>query len=325
MADPIFRTDDARWGLTGNGGSGTGSNTAGNGGNLTPKQNDENMWAWLVRMRALEALAAANVGFATDTAGPVSITGNVITFRFNDGSEDSITLSFDDPAAVGTWAAVTPYAARNFVRGTGSYSNKIYLVLRNHTSAATFDPNANDGLGHNYYSLWLDFAMSLEGLDDVDFGTDITFGAFLRYNGTSGKWYDGTADFSDLTGAIAPSQYPTGLKPASQTVTINTAGTLAIDLANGNSAHVTLDQDVATMTIAGWPVTGTPGRLRLRISNSGSHSFLGLPANTTAPGGTIPAVTAHTDGSGVDVWEFFSDDHGSTIDLAIIGQNQLAV
>jgi hypothetical protein len=42
-----------------------------------------------------------------------------------------------------------------------------YLVEYPHTSAATFDPGANDGLGHNYYHL-LPFPTPpfLEWLDD---------------------------------------------------------------------------------------------------------------------------------------------------------------
>lgn len=327
MSDPIFRTDDARWGLTGNGGAGTGANTAGTGGNLTAKQNDENHYAWLVRMRELEAKAAANVGFATDTVGPVTISGTILTFRFNDNSQDSVTLPLPEIGSVGDWAALTVYPALSFVRDPAT--SKVYIVRVAHTSAATFNPAATDGHGHDLYTLFFDPAFTLEGCTDVDFGTDITSAAFLRYNATGGFWYDGTADFSDLSGHFTPQQYPEGQQPLAQTVHVATDASLSIDLANGKYCSLTLDQTVTAFTITGWPVgttaQGVGAELILTITNSGGHGFAALPANTRTVGGTIPAPTSLTDGSGVTRWKFTSDDGGATIYLEVLGLDYLPV
>jgi hypothetical protein len=52
----------------------------------------------------------------------------------------------------GAWTALTAYAVNDLV----TVGTKVYLVIFAHTSGSTFDPYANDGSGHNYYSLFLD-------------------------------------------------------------------------------------------------------------------------------------------------------------------------
>ncbi len=47
----------------------------------------------------------------------------------------------------GTWAALTPYA----VNDTFGINGTFYLVIFAHTSGASFDAGANDGMGHDYY------------------------------------------------------------------------------------------------------------------------------------------------------------------------------
>jgi hypothetical protein len=59
------------------------------------------------------------------------------------------TISFNPR---GSWTPTTAYAVNDMV----TVGSKVYLVIFAHTSGATFDPYANDGLGHNYYSLFLD-------------------------------------------------------------------------------------------------------------------------------------------------------------------------
>lgn len=52
----------------------------------------------------------------------------------------------------GAWTASTGYVKQDVFRGP---NGAVYLVIFNHTSGASFDPAANDGLGHNYYYLLL--------------------------------------------------------------------------------------------------------------------------------------------------------------------------
>jgi len=128
-----FRTtDNAKWG-------------AGKGANLTPGEVDENFWDLEQRTAALEASPAEPVGIAQ-----VTVTGSTFTIVLTDGSSRG---PFNLPAAkfnlVGEWAPGTPYVPNSFITEAG----KTYLILYPHTSAAFFDPGANDGAGHNYYGL----------------------------------------------------------------------------------------------------------------------------------------------------------------------------
>lgn len=322
MAIKYVSTDMARWG-------------AGLARKLTAAEVDRNFWDMLERIVDLEDLDLG-VGFATDTEGPVRILGNILTFRFNDNSEDSVTLPAVAYGSLETWAPLTVYAGFKLLRNSGI----TYVVNRAHTSAATFDPGATDGDGNDLYTEIFDPALAIEDLTDVSFGTGgPADGDFLRYDGTTGDWVNAgsltfadigdTLSFADLTDQIAPEQFPDGLKPFKQTVVINTAGELDIDLADGNSAHVTLNGDVNAFTITGWPQSNTTGdvgaTLRLTIHHSGNHVFLALPTNTRAPDGVIPTLTSNTAGDGVDVWEFFSDDEGDTIYLTVNGSDFIVV
>jgi hypothetical protein len=51
----------------------------------------------------------------------------------------------------GVWTPSTVYAVNDVFTANGS----TYMVLINHISASLFDPNANDGAGHNVYGLLL--------------------------------------------------------------------------------------------------------------------------------------------------------------------------
>jgi hypothetical protein len=128
-----FRTtDNAKWG-------------AGKGANLTPAEVDENFWDLDQRTAALETSPPEPVGIAQ-----VTVTGTTFTIVLTDGSSRG---PFNLPAAkfnlVGEWAPNTPYGPNSFITAAG----KTYLILYPHTSAAFFDPGANDGAGHNYYGL----------------------------------------------------------------------------------------------------------------------------------------------------------------------------
>ena len=94
------------------------------------------------RTAALEAGPAETVGIAQ-----VAVTGTTFTIVLTDRSSRG---PFNLPSAkfnlVGEWGPNTPYVPNSFITEAG----KTYLILYPHTSAAFFNPGANDGVGHNY-------------------------------------------------------------------------------------------------------------------------------------------------------------------------------
>lgn len=97
----------------------------------------------------LDALTAAFPDQLTITSA--TVVGNVLTFVFSDLSTFNVTLPTATWEPLGPWLPQTTYTKFKVLTNAGS----LYLTIFNHTSAASFDPNANDGSGHNYYSLIL--------------------------------------------------------------------------------------------------------------------------------------------------------------------------
>jgi hypothetical protein len=127
-----FRTiDNARWGL-------------GKGADLTPVEVDMNFWDILQRLTAVEDDPPEAVGI-----DHITTTDNTFTVFLTSGaSQGPFTL----PSAKFTiipWTPLTLFAPNTFVTEAGN----TYLVLLAHTSAASFDPNANDGSGNELYGL----------------------------------------------------------------------------------------------------------------------------------------------------------------------------
>jgi hypothetical protein len=117
---------------------------AGKGSALTSAEVDQNFWEIIQRLDALDQHPPEAVSIAE-----ISIAGNQITFTMTDASQQGpFTLPTATWAARGEWAAETFYTGFQVV----SYQGGLYLVLRNHTSEASFDALANDGAGHNFYS-----------------------------------------------------------------------------------------------------------------------------------------------------------------------------
>jgi hypothetical protein len=124
---------------------------AGKGSNLTPAEIDENFSELVQRLGEIENSPPSAVSIAS-----ISMVANQITFLMTDGSQQG---PFTLPTAIwqdaGEWLPLTFYGAFSVIKNSGS----VYLVLRNHTSSpGTFDPNANDGNGHDFYSLILSAA-----------------------------------------------------------------------------------------------------------------------------------------------------------------------
>lgn len=134
----VFRNDDTRWGV------GTG---AGVGGRVTSLQVDENFYEIDTRLDSVEA----------DLAGldmEVVYSGSTITFNFSNGTTSG---PFPLPVAMinptGEWQPNTHY---NYLDLFNVRAQGVFLVLLEHTSDATFDPDATDGSTDNLplYQLW---------------------------------------------------------------------------------------------------------------------------------------------------------------------------
>jgi hypothetical protein len=124
---------------------------AGKGANLVPAEVDGNFFDVSTRVTVLEDNApAASNGIAYFNIGG---TNNELFYvHMTDGTiQGPFALPQKTWNFRGAWAPSVVYNVDDVVTMVGG----VYLVLFNHTSASTFDPNANDGLGHNYYGLLL--------------------------------------------------------------------------------------------------------------------------------------------------------------------------
>lgn len=70
-------------------------------------------------------------------------------------TDHSVIGPYDLPVAQwndrGDWQPSTIYVKQDIIRSGGA----LYLTIFDHTSGLTFDPDANDGMGNNFYSLLL--------------------------------------------------------------------------------------------------------------------------------------------------------------------------
>jgi len=120
---------------------------SGQGTNLSAAQVDGNFFDLATRVTTIEG-----GGLNAPTISSFTIVG---TNLFVNMSDSTVLGPYTLPTASwnfrGDWTPSTVYAVNDVVTANGS----VYLVMFGHTSATTFDPNANDGGGHNYYGLLL--------------------------------------------------------------------------------------------------------------------------------------------------------------------------
>jgi hypothetical protein len=78
----------------------------------------------------------------------ISVTGDQMTFTMTDASTlgpFTLPVAFENDRV--NWTPLTVYA----VNDTFGVAGTFYRVIFAHTSGLTFDPGANDGLGHDFY------------------------------------------------------------------------------------------------------------------------------------------------------------------------------
>lgn len=115
-------------------------------GRLPSLSVDRNFWDLDQRIDALENPASDPKAITSVTS-----TDGTFTVHYNDASTDGpFALPFPTFTVLGPWTPLTLYSQPgSFV----TFGGKTYLIEYPHTSAATFDAGANDGLGHDFYSL----------------------------------------------------------------------------------------------------------------------------------------------------------------------------
>lgn len=119
------------------------------GANLTAPQVDGNFYDVSMRVQNLELHPPESVTITSFTA-----SGSQLYINMSDGTvQGPLTLPTVRWFFRGPWRPATVYAPDDVTVGPDS---AVYLVLRSHTSATTFNANANDGAGHAYYSLLLE-------------------------------------------------------------------------------------------------------------------------------------------------------------------------
>ncbi|MFO1147814.1 MAG: hypothetical protein U1E62_05490 [Alsobacter sp.] len=133
LSDIVFRTDDpTRWG-------------DGYGGTLPAVAIDLMMWSFKTAIEDLQDNPPEAVSIASITQSGAQITVH-LTDLTTQGPFILPTIPFD---FLGAWAPTTSYTVGKIVQA----AQGLYAVIYNHTSASSFDPGANDGLGHSYYRL----------------------------------------------------------------------------------------------------------------------------------------------------------------------------
>lgn len=121
---------------------------AGKGANLVPGEVDGNFYDVDRRLFAVED----NLPEAANGIAFFSASGNQFYVHMTDGTiQGPFTLPHIAWNFRGEWTPTTLYSVDDVVTSNGS----VYVVLINHTSNPLFDPNINDGNGHNVYGLLL--------------------------------------------------------------------------------------------------------------------------------------------------------------------------
>jgi hypothetical protein len=125
-------TDGTKWG-------------GGLGADLSASQIDNNFWLLYSMVVALQDHSSNNASISY-----FNVTGSSLYVHLTDHTVlGPYTIPTSQWNMRGDWVTATNYAALDVFRAAGA----LYLTIFPHTSQATFDPNANDGAGHNYYAL----------------------------------------------------------------------------------------------------------------------------------------------------------------------------
>ena len=101
-----------------------------------------------------------------------------------------------------------------------------------------------------------------------------------------------------------------------QTV-VQVGATLMIDRNLGENCFLNLTETISSVEFMGWPASGSTGKIRLIIYNTGAFGITGYHIPTYWPGGVVPVITPGPNKR--DILLFMSDDGGSTIYGSVVG------
>lgn len=264
------------------------------GRNLTAAEVDGNFYDLDTRVDDLET----NPPTPNDISG-VSISGSQLSFTLVDGTVlGPVSMPILTWAWRGEWAPTTIYEALDtfVVTGVG-----LFMVLVDHTSAATFDPDATGGSppAELYYQLIGAGSLTTLGeLSDVSL-TGLAADDFLAYNGTD--WTNRTP--SAVTALLTNFSGDAGAGGAKGLVPGPAAGDAAADKflkADGNWTALAIG-DVSGLASGIATFLATPSSANLRAaltdeSGTGVAYFqggsLGTPASGTLTNATgLPVST----------------------------------
>lgn len=304
---PTYRTNGA-WG-------------SGIGVNLTPAQVDENFYELRTDLDDL----IANPPTA-DSIVSISQAGFSLTFHTLLGNElGPVAMPVAYPVWRGDWQPATLYSAADIFRVA---EQGIFVVLQDHTSAATFDPDAAAGSPlEPLYLLMIAVAAVLGSIDDLDDVLLDTLGDndFLVYDFGQAQFTNRTVEYTaellaplieldDLSNVIAPSptagqvlRYTGGSPDAGwqpDTLTLDDLGDVS---ATGPSDGYILKYQAGSPV--GW-VAGPPAFTDATLAGTtavtgylrGTYDAAGVyPASSVGAGWAIGSNFDDTDG-GVDFW-----------------------
>lgn len=118
------------------------------GANLAAEQVDGNFYDVASRVRFLELNPGVPIQITSFTSA-----GNLMYINMSDGTvHGPVILPSVRWRTRGEWQPNTVYSVDDVVVGPDSAT---YLVVFSHTSGPSFSPGANDGAGHDFYSLLL--------------------------------------------------------------------------------------------------------------------------------------------------------------------------
>jgi hypothetical protein len=108
---------------------------------------DGNNWTIEEAVNALEASIPAAARGIVSTAP----SGSSIIITYTDATTDTIPLPVPEIDFLDSWQPLTDYTGS--VGALFTAIGALYQIIYPHVSAATFDPGANDGMGHDFYKL----------------------------------------------------------------------------------------------------------------------------------------------------------------------------
>ena len=143
-----------------------------------------------------------------------------------------------------------------------------------------------------------------------------TDNALARFDGTTGKSVQNsgwTLDDSDTLNAADKILQRPEIKDYAETRTTpsSSAGTLTLDLANGNVFEVTLTENVTTLTISNPSATGKACSLTLILKQdaTGGRTFA-WPASVKSASGADPVISSAV--NAIDIYTLLTTDAGTT-------------